>query len=237
MSTTTDFNLKDAIEDTLGPFQPLKWGVCAFPPDGLQAPAPNMERFEKVLIIAVPFVRPLPLAEYAEPVFKHLQTASFARNAFIAAAVRSLLSAKGIRFSPAPHSKNAETFERNMNEGFSTKESARRAGLGWMGRSNLLVTPEFGPQINMIAFFLDAPLEEGQPIDQSRCGNCRNCVDNCPLHVIKGKLWMPGIKREEQVDFETCSKTRLKTYEHLGRKITCAKCVISCPHGWKWTKE
>jgi epoxyqueuosine reductase QueG len=121
-----------------------------------------------------------------------------------------------------------------MNEGYSTKEAARLAGLGWIGKSNLLVTPEFGPQVNMIAFFLDAPLQVGEPIDRSRCGNCSSCVDNCPLHVIKGKVWTLGIKREEQVEFETCSKTRLKTYENLGRKITCAKCVIACPHGWKW---
>jgi epoxyqueuosine reductase QueG len=89
----------------------------------------------------------------------------------------------------------------------------------------------------MMAFFLDAPLPEGKPVDESRCGDCQNCVDNCPLHVIKGKLWTLGTKREEQVDFATCSRTRLKTYERLGRKITCARCVIACPHGWKWTKE
>jgi epoxyqueuosine reductase QueG len=222
-------NLSQDIENTLAPFQPLKWGVCGFPPT-----LPLPESFEKVLIIAVPFLRPLPLNEYAEPVFKHLQTASFARNARISAAVQEMLRSKSIRFGLPPHS-DAAAFERNMNEGFNTKEAGRRAGIGWIGRSNLLVTKEFGPQINMIAIFVDAPLPEGEPVEYSQCGNCHSCVENCPLKVIHGKLWTKGISREEQVDFATCSRTRLKTYQHLGRKITCAKCVISCPHGWKWT--
>jgi epoxyqueuosine reductase QueG len=224
-------DLRRDIENTLARFQPLKWGVCGFP-----AALPLPEIFEKVLIIAAPFLRPLPLDEYAEPVFKHLQTASFARNARISAAVQELLRSKSIRFGLPPHSSAAD-FERKMNEGFNTKEAARRAGIGWIGKSNLLITKEFGPQINMIAIFLDAPLPEGEPVERSQCGNCRNCVENCPLHVIQGKLWTKGIPREEQVDFAACSQTRLKTYEHLGRKITCAKCVISCPHGWKWTSK
>ncbi|MDR1573085.1 MAG: hypothetical protein LBS24_02105 [Clostridiales Family XIII bacterium] len=226
-----EHSLREKIDLTLTRFGEVEWGVCDYPADiGLP------QLYEKVLIVAVPFLWTLKLKDYREPVFKHLQTASFERNGRIAAALKDLFRAEGIRHGEPEHS-TAEQFELRMNEGFNTKECCRLAGLGWIGKSNLFVSFRYGPQVNMIAFFVDAPLTGGTPVTESRCGNCRNCVDNCPARVIKGITWAPGVTRDEQVDYAACSKPRLKTYEHLGRKITCARCVIACPRGWKHNRE
>jgi ferredoxin len=225
--TIREQDLRDKIDETIAAFGDIPWGVCDYPDDiGLP------DHYEKVLVVPVPFLWPLPLKDYKEPIFKHLQTASFERTGRIASALKDLLRAEGLRHGEPSHS-NAEDFERKMNEGFSTKESARLAGLGWIGKNNLFISYAYGPQVNTIAIFIDAPLTSGTPVTESRCGDCTNCIDNCPFRVIKGVPWSLGLPREEQVDFATCSTTRLKTYEHLGRKITCAKCVIACPHGWK----
>ncbi|MDR1160286.1 MAG: hypothetical protein LBK69_06655, partial [Syntrophomonadaceae bacterium] len=67
-------SLRKKIEQVLKPYQPLLWGVCDPPPD-----LKNPGIYEKVLIVAVPFLWPLKLTEYKEPIFKHLQSASFER--------------------------------------------------------------------------------------------------------------------------------------------------------------
>jgi NAD-dependent dihydropyrimidine dehydrogenase PreA subunit len=225
----TESELRTKIQEAISSTNyPVLWGVCDFDPS-----LPLDEKYEKVLVFVIPSVAPITLKEYVEPIFKHQQFASAANMMRILSLIPPILKEAGIRFGSPPHSKFAGEFEIKMNEGFNGKEAARRAGLGWIGKSNLLVTPEFGPQVNIATFLLDAPLTSGTPIDESRCGNCHNCVDACPSKAIHGVLWQPGMPREQQVDFAACSSWRLKTYEHLGRKITCAKCVIACPRGWK----
>jgi ferredoxin len=225
----TETELRGKIQEAIRSTNyPVLWGVCDFDPS-----LPLEEKYEKVLVFVVPSLAPLTPKEYVEPIFKHQQFASSINTRRIISLIPPILKEAGIRFGSPPYSKDAEIFETNMNEGFNAKEAARRAGLGWIGKSNLLVTPEFGPQVNVVAFLLDAPLTSGTPVAESRCGNCHSCVDACPVKAIHGELWVPGIPRERQVDYARCSSWRLKTYEHLGRKITCAKCVIACPKGWK----
>ena len=52
------------------------------------------------------------------------------------------------------------------------KTVAARAGLGWIGKNCLLVTPEYGPAVRISSLFTDAPLETEKPYTKSRCGKC-----------------------------------------------------------------
>lgn len=66
---------------------------------------------------------------------------------------------------------------------FSHKHAALEAGLGWIGRNNLLVTPEYGSQVRLVSVLTDAPLEAAEPLRQD-CGACRACLDACPADAI-----------------------------------------------------
>jgi epoxyqueuosine reductase len=66
---------------------------------------------------------------------------------------------------------------------FSHKHAGVAAGLGWIGRNNLLVTPQFGSQVRLVSVLTDAPLHCSQPLDQD-CGSCRACLDVCPCEAI-----------------------------------------------------
>lgn len=55
------------------------------------------------------------------------------------------------------------------------KTVATRAGLGWIGKNGMLVTPQYGPAVRISSLLTNAPLECGHPIDQSRCGSCDLC--------------------------------------------------------------
>ena len=65
----------------------------------------------------------------------------------------------------------------------SHKMVAIRAGMGWIGRNNLLVHPEYGSKIRLATILTDMPLEADRPLEQD-CGECRKCIDVCPVKAI-----------------------------------------------------
>ncbi|THB73635.1 MAG: epoxyqueuosine reductase [Desulfobacteraceae bacterium] len=100
------------------------------------------------------------------------------------------------------------------------KTIAGLAGIGWIGKHNLLVTPEYGSAICMCTVLTDAPLNTVacNPI-KSMCGNCVICKDTCSVKAIKGNTWSAGTSRDELVDVFKCT--------------TCLECLVHCP----WTQK
>ena len=58
------------------------------------------------------------------------------------------------------------------------------AGLGWIGRNNLLVNKKLGSQFRLVTILTDMPLEADKPIKED-CGSCRLCVKICPAGAIE----------------------------------------------------
>lgn len=117
---------------------------------------------------------------------------------------------------------------------FSHKMAATRAGLGWIGKTDLLVTRRFGPGVRMITVLLDrSPGPIGTPIEESLCGNCDLCVRACPGSVANGRLWKVGMVREEFYDAAACRATTNRlSRERLGEdEHVCGVCVAVCPVG------
>lgn len=111
------------------------------------------------------------------------------------------------------------------------KTAATRAGLGWVGKSCLLVTEEFGSALRISTILTDAPLECGEPITRSRCGSCTNCCDACPGSALHGKLWEEGVGREEIMDIWACSEAMARVCRERGVEgAICGKCFAVCPY-------
>lgn len=61
------------------------------------------------------------------------------------------------------------------------KQLAVEAGLGWIGRQSLLVTPRHGTYVLLGELLLtDEADAYDAPFEGSRCGRCRNCIESCP---------------------------------------------------------
>ena len=114
------------------------------------------------------------------------------------------------------------------------KTVATRAGLGWIGKSALLVTREFGSALRLASVLTDAPVDAAPPVDKSLCGACRACVDICPAGAPLGVNWNVSCRREEYYDVRACfAQTEKFMFERGLRAQICGMCIAACP----WTNR
>lgn len=65
------------------------------------------------------------------------------------------------------------------------KRWAVEAGLGWIGRQSLLITPEFGSFVHLGELVINTPCDRYDlPFGESPCGTCRACLEACPNGAI-----------------------------------------------------
>lgn len=105
------------------------------------------------------------------------------------------------------------------------KTIATKSGLGWIGRSALFVTPEYGSAVALGAILTDMPLDFDQPITDSECDDCTNCQDACPVDAINPQKWNDRLNRSDIIDIETCSEYIIDQYK---AGLGCTKCMSEC---------
>jgi epoxyqueuosine reductase QueG len=124
----------------------------------------------------------------------------------------------------------SQTVDRTRLVGvFSHKLAAHLAGLGWIGKSALLITPEHGPRVRWGTVLTGAPLQVGTPMDEM-CGDCYVCVKACPAHACTGQAFDEPRPRSEIFAAEACDRY-LRERETFYR--VCGMCVYICPFGKK----
>jgi epoxyqueuosine reductase len=111
---------------------------------------------------------------------------------------------------------------------FAHKTAATQAGLGWIGKTALFVSPVFGPRVRLATVFTDLALESGAPVRAGRCGSCRRCVDACPAGAGRDVTWQAGMPRDALYDEKAC-EAETERYPHLGG--VCGVCIAVCPWG------
>ena len=149
----------------------------------------------------------------------------------IASRLAGVLQREGYRALPIPASRRVDD-ERDCGS-FSNKLSAHLAGLGWIGKSCLLVTPEVGPRVRWATVHPDAPLEtQGQPVEDG-CGECRECVDICPVKAFTGQPFRVGEGREARFDAGKCHRYFERMKEKSEETAVCGLCLYVCPYGRK----
>lgn len=108
----------------------------------------------------------------------------------------------------------------NQRGHLSHKKTAVKAGLGWIGRNNLLVNPHLGAQIRLVTVLTNMPLKLNSPLSGD-CGTCRACIPVCPAGAI-GET--PG-----EFEHLKCYQ-QLKLFRKLGytQQFICGICVKVC---------
>jgi epoxyqueuosine reductase len=104
---------------------------------------------------------------------------------------------------------------------------AQKAGIGWVGKHGLLITPEFGPRVRLAAVYTTI---ENLPFSESNihgwiedyCEVCGICVRQCPPNAI----------RDESVTHETGRITHISQqdcFEYFAQYYGCSVCIKVCP--------
>jgi epoxyqueuosine reductase QueG len=112
---------------------------------------------------------------------------------------------------------------------FPHKTAATQAGLGWIGKTALFVSPRLGPRVRLATVFTDLELPCGEPLVLSRCGACTECVDICPAGAGRDVLWRAGMPRGDLYDARACERQCDRNVGAHGG--LCGMCAAVCPIG------
>lgn len=118
----------------------------------------------------------------------------------------------------------------NLSGELSHKMIANLAGLGWIGKSCLLITPTYGPRVRWATVLTNLELNTPNKKIESQCGNCRLCIVNCPSDSFKDVKFNENEPRDVRYDANKCSEYFDKL-ESMGRPRLCGLCVKVCPWG------
>ena len=149
--------------------------------------------------------------------FHHYRQLNFFldRGAFL---LSSYIQDRGYNALPIPASQMID-WEKQRSH-VSHKIVGRLAGLGWIGRNNLLVNPELGSRHRLVTILTDMPLQPDEALERD-CGECLACLATCPAQAIK----------EDKDDFDhwACFD-KLKEFRRQGvvGQHICGVCIKAC---------
>lgn len=111
------------------------------------------------------------------------------------------------------------------------KRLAVEAGLGWIGRQSLLVTPQFGTYVLLGELVLNEQTDRyDPPFEGTRCGRCRNCIESCPTGAIVAPK---VIDTGRCISCHTIEREPSGGIDLDGWIFGCDRCQSCCPHNQK----
>ena len=107
------------------------------------------------------------------------------------------------------------------------KTAAVLSGLGFVGKSGLFLSTEYGSRVRLATLLTDIPIESENPVIENGCGDCMACMRACPAGAIFGEK--PTTDGERNYDPEKCSRYMKEHFQDIGRGSVCGICIKVCP--------
>jgi epoxyqueuosine reductase len=117
--------------------------------------------------------------------------------------------------------------------GIFLKDSAVCAGLGIIGKNNLLITPEYGPRVRLRALFVNVQLDSTYiHNDFKPCENCdMPCRKACPQEAFRSNSYDRSLclKQMEKDEIESAISKDTGTMYYSDVMIKyCRACELAC---------
>jgi epoxyqueuosine reductase len=128
-------------------------------------------------------------------------------------------------FFPRDGYGSMKALRENNRAAFAHIPAAKYAGLGTVGASHNLLTPEFGPRVRFVSVFTSAGIPPDPMINKELCIKCEACAKCCPKKAIR--------VRSDRVVGDYDDQACLEMAEELvtRRCFPCGICTKVCPVG------
>ncbi len=118
---------------------------------------------------------------------------------------------------------------------FAEKSFAQQAGLGWIGKNKLLISPRFGSFCFIGVLLINREIDYDIPME-NKCGTCKRCIDACPTKalnngVLDARRCISYLTLETKKDVPGNLKSRMNGYIK-----GCDICADVCPWNIKYAK-
>lgn len=201
---------------------------------GIQTePADLLEGYSRAVSIGVRLADGVidPIVDKPTPIYQQHYAKVNALLDDIAVRVSQYLQDAGGKALPIPASQLLDKEE--WHSYLSHKAVAIAAGVGWQGKSLLVVNPKFGPRLRLVTILTDMELEPDRPL-KNLCAKCSACAEACPAHAIKNVNTAYHYRdREEALHFDRCVArvTRNPVELPFIESPICGVCIRACPFG------
>jgi epoxyqueuosine reductase len=115
--------------------------------------------------------------------------------------------------------------------GVFLKDAAVLAGIGIIGKNNLLITPQYGPRVRLRALFLDLSFVPVEHIQLNPCSMCSMpCFKGCPQRAFSNGYFERDYCRL-QMSRDVENSSPLTNDPDIMAVRYCRVCELSCPVG------